>query len=221
MTSRMLVVSLTAAAGFAVLFANDNLLSTQQSNLMAQANARVGRPLTPGSVAGVARRTDRRAYRRGAVAAGAAVGAGAYYGAAAYSGAAPYYGTAGMERRALRRAYYANGGYYSGNGAGTYYGAAPYYGTAGMERRAIRRAYFANGGYYSGNDAYASTDNDAYNAYASADTGTVDDDTYMLRGAYISGADAIRYCAQTFRSYDPASQTFLTYNGQRVSCPQQ
>jgi hypothetical protein len=29
------------------------------------AEARVGRPLTPGSVAGVARRTRRRAYRRG------------------------------------------------------------------------------------------------------------------------------------------------------------
>jgi len=47
-----------------------------------RADARVGRPLTPGSVAGVHRRVERRAYRRGvygagAVAAGAA--AGAYY----------------------------------------------------------------------------------------------------------------------------------------------
>jgi hypothetical protein len=45
------------------------------------AQARVGRPLTPMSVAGVARRTGRRAYY-GAAAAGAAaagVAAGAYY----------------------------------------------------------------------------------------------------------------------------------------------
>jgi hypothetical protein len=40
-----------------------------------QANARVGRPLTPGSVAGVNRRVHRRAY---GAAAGAAA-AGAYY----------------------------------------------------------------------------------------------------------------------------------------------
>jgi BA14K-like protein len=229
MTSRTLVVSLTAAAGFAVLFANDNLLSTQQTNLIAQADARVGRPLTPGSVAGVARRTDRRAYRRGAVAAGAAVGAGAYYGASAYYGAGPY-GTAGMERRAIRRAYYASGGgYYPAYGAGSYYGTGSYYGaglygTAGMERRAIRRAYYANGGYYSSDgayasDAYASADNGAYDAYASANYGT-GDDTYVLHGAYISGADAVRYCARTFRSYDIGSRTFLAYSGERVSCPQ-
>ena len=56
------------------------------------AEARIGRPLTPGSVAGVNRRDHRRAYRRGygyyGAAAGAAVGAaaaGAYY----YGG---YYG---------------------------------------------------------------------------------------------------------------------------------
>ena len=48
-------------------------------------DARVGRPLTPGSVAGVNRRVHRRAYRRGyygAAVGAAAVGAaatGAYY----------------------------------------------------------------------------------------------------------------------------------------------
>ena len=50
-----------------------------------KADARVGRPLTPGSVAGVNRRVHRRAYRRGyygAAVGAAAVGAaatGAYY----------------------------------------------------------------------------------------------------------------------------------------------
>lgn len=51
------------------------------------ANARVGRPLTPGSVAGVHRRTTRRAYY-GAAAAGAAA-TGAYY----YNHAACGYGS--------------------------------------------------------------------------------------------------------------------------------
>jgi hypothetical protein len=45
------------------------------------ADARVGRPLTPGSVAGVHRRAERRTYRRGAGAAAA--------GAAAVGPAAP------------------------------------------------------------------------------------------------------------------------------------
>ena len=43
-----------------------------------KADARIGRPLTPGSVAGVRRRVHRRAYYGAAVGA-AAVGAGAYY----------------------------------------------------------------------------------------------------------------------------------------------
>lgn len=50
-----------------------------------RADARVGRPLTPASVAGVNRRVQRRTYRRGAYyGAGVAVGAaaGAYYGRA-------------------------------------------------------------------------------------------------------------------------------------------
>jgi hypothetical protein len=43
-----------------------------------RADARIGRPLTPGSIAGVNRRVQRRAYR------------GAYYGAAAAGAAAAY-----------------------------------------------------------------------------------------------------------------------------------
>jgi hypothetical protein len=58
-----------------------------------QAEARVGRPLTATSVAGVSRRVQRRAYRRAAT--GAAVGAAAVGGAAAgayVGGPAPAYG---------------------------------------------------------------------------------------------------------------------------------
>jgi hypothetical protein len=102
MTDRALKLSrfaLAAAAGVACLFISDNLSLIRQFSLSAQADARVGHPLTPGSVAGVARRTTRRAVRRGAVVAGAAaVGAGAYYGAPGGYYAAPgayYYGTPG------------------------------------------------------------------------------------------------------------------------------
>jgi hypothetical protein len=38
-------------------------------------------------------------------------------------------------------------------------------------------------------------------------------------GAYGS-SDAIAECARRFRSYDPASQTYLSYSGQRIQCPQ-
>ena len=70
--------------------------------------------------------------------------------------------------------------------------------------------------------AYASGD-DGSNAYASAAYTTTGDGTsatYILNGAYISESDAIAYCAQRFRSYDVESQTFLSYSGERKSCPE-
>lgn len=39
-------------------------------------------------------------------------------------------------------------------------------------------------------------------------------------GATYGTSDAIAECARRFRSYDPASQTYLAYNGQRIQCPQ-
>ena len=56
--------TLGAVLATACLFVSDNAPVMQGADLVTQANARVGRPLTPGSVAGVARRTTRRAYRR-------------------------------------------------------------------------------------------------------------------------------------------------------------
>jgi hypothetical protein len=50
------------------------------------AQARVGRPLTPVSVAGVARRTSRRAYYGAAAAGAAAAGTAYYYGSQPSSG---------------------------------------------------------------------------------------------------------------------------------------
>ncbi|RAI40819.1 BA14K family protein [Rhodoplanes roseus] len=37
--------------------------------------------------------------------------------------------------------------------------------------------------------------------------------------AYGGGGDAVAYCQQRFRSYDPASGTYMGYDGQRHSCP--
>jgi hypothetical protein len=73
--SRKFVVAIAATAALAAgLFWNGQ--TAVDNGLVTSAEARVGRPLTPMSYAGVARRTTRRAV---AVGAGAAA-AGAYYG---------------------------------------------------------------------------------------------------------------------------------------------
>ena len=73
--SRKLIVAAAALLALAGgLFWNGQ--ATIDNALVSSAEARVGRPLTPMSYAGVARRTTRRAV---AVGAGAAA-AGAYYG---------------------------------------------------------------------------------------------------------------------------------------------
>jgi hypothetical protein len=61
------------------------------NGLVSGAEARIGRPLTPMSYAGVARRTTRRAVVGGAVV-GGAVAAGAYYAAPSCVQAADAYG---------------------------------------------------------------------------------------------------------------------------------
>ena len=84
-----------------------------------KAEARIGRPLTPVSAAGVARRHTRRAvYGAGVVGAGAAaVGTAAAIGTAAAVGAtSPFYTGAG---------YYGGSPYYGGS---SNYGGGPYYG---------------------------------------------------------------------------------------------
>src|SRR6478672_10182309 len=100
------------------------------------AQARVGRPLTPVSVAGVARRQDRRAaygYGAGAVGAGVAAGAAVVGTAAAVAASQPWGGP-----------YY--GRPYVGSGAlaaNAYYGGpvetSPFY---------LQRAYYGNAPWY-------------------------------------------------------------------------
>jgi len=94
-------------AGAALLTATPVSLQWSQKNVVLSldtADARIGRPLTATSVAGVSRRVHRRAYRR-AVYGTAVVGLGGYgyyrYSSPTYSGysapsyygySAPYYG---------------------------------------------------------------------------------------------------------------------------------
>jgi len=95
----------TSLVALAFLFGvSDIVVTGQQSGLgffrvVTEAQARVGRPLTPVSVAGTARRTTRRVIRRGAAV--AVIPAGCPYGA--------YYGY---------NLYYCGGTYYQRSGSG-------------------------------------------------------------------------------------------------------
>lgn len=59
---RAFSIALGAIAGVACLLANDNIAPSRPGSLITEAHAIIGRPLTPMSYAGVARRTTRRAY---------------------------------------------------------------------------------------------------------------------------------------------------------------
>jgi hypothetical protein len=137
--SRYAVASL---AGIMCLFISDNWSSQRQSSLVAQADARIGRPLTPLSGAGVARRTTRRAVRGAAYGVGAAgIGTAAYYGTRGYGGG---YG----------RGYGGDGYYGAQYGAGDY--SAPYanaYYGGPYSRRYYRTGYYGNGGNAYGSSA--------------------------------------------------------------------
>jgi len=74
---RKVIMLAAAVAAFAAGLSWNGTSSLVETGFFSEAQARIGRPLTPMSYAGVARRTTRRA-----VAVGAAAGvAGAYYAA--------------------------------------------------------------------------------------------------------------------------------------------
>ena len=108
MSSKLSRLALMAAAGLACLFFNDNWSSTDQGTLITAANARIGRPLTPLSVAGVNRRVERRAYRRG------------YYGGG-YYGTGAALATAG----AVAAGAAATGAYVASSASGPYAATVP------------------------------------------------------------------------------------------------
>jgi hypothetical protein len=64
----MMTLALAAFTGLASLFMNENPSMLVRGALVSEANAVIGRPLTPMSYAGVARRTTRRAVAAGAAA---------------------------------------------------------------------------------------------------------------------------------------------------------
>jgi hypothetical protein len=60
----------------------------------------------------------------------------------------------------------------------------------------------------------------SYGSYANGTYGSLGVSrpvTYAI--GYAAAPEAIADCARRFRSYDPASLTYLGYNGQRVPCP--
>ena len=59
-SKKLKIVLLTGIVGFLGLQAADRLSPPGSSNFVSTAEARIGRPLTPFSFAGVARRTVRR-----------------------------------------------------------------------------------------------------------------------------------------------------------------
>ena len=141
-------MSLTTVAIAASTFACAALLSfgwSEQRGLslsVEKAEARVGRPLTPVSVAGVARRQNRRAaYGAGVVGAGAAaVGT-----AAAVAATSPNWGWGGDPYR-TGTGYYAGGPYYGGPVRGAraaYYGGYPSAAWGGVST-SDRDLYFRN-----------------------------------------------------------------------------
>jgi hypothetical protein len=75
-------IVIATVVGGGTLFVSEKFwTTTNPENLITQAEARIGRPLTPFSIAGVARRTTRRAVVAGAIAGGAiAYGYGSGYG---------------------------------------------------------------------------------------------------------------------------------------------
>jgi hypothetical protein len=72
MSKTLFRLSMATILGGAALFWGGHLPLDGQSSLVSSAEARIGRPLTPMSYAGVARRTTRRAVAVGAVAVGTA-----------------------------------------------------------------------------------------------------------------------------------------------------
>jgi hypothetical protein len=80
----LLRITFAAALGIGCLFVSEKISLTQPNFLVTKAHAIIGRPLTPLSYAGVARRTTRRAYY-GAPVYGAPLYGAPVYGAPVYA----------------------------------------------------------------------------------------------------------------------------------------
>lgn len=97
-------VALATAVGICA-FATGDVSSFTSGVFVTTASARIGRPLTPFSYAGVARRTTGRAIGYGAAAAYGAAAVGAGYAAGAYAPAAGCVQVADPWGRIITRCY--------------------------------------------------------------------------------------------------------------------
>jgi hypothetical protein len=85
-------LSMAMIVGAAAMIWSGQLPLDRSAAFVSSAEARIGRPLTPMSYAGVARRTTRRAVVGGAAVAAGAAAAGAYYATPACTQVADAYG---------------------------------------------------------------------------------------------------------------------------------
>ena len=92
----------------------------------------------------------------------------------------------------------AGAGFAAGVAAGAAYG-SPYYGDD----------------YAYGNGNY----DDSYAYYNGPDVAYDSGPTVTYGDGPAAGGDAVAYCQQTYRSYDPASGTYLGFDGLRHPCP--
>jgi hypothetical protein len=124
-------------------------------------------------------------------------------------------GSPGMERGSEANRFVAGGGTI-GQGPGNY-GRGRYGYGGGYRHRgggfwpgvAVGVGVGSTYGYY-GNSYYGSPYyDDSYGYY---------DDTTVAAGPSADG-DSVAYCSQRYKSYDPASGTYLGYDGQRHPCP--
>jgi hypothetical protein len=95
------------------------------------------------------------------------------------------------------------GGYYRHGGGGG--GFIP-----GAVAGAVIGGAIASQGYYGGSDYYAP---------GYYDNGYYDDGGVVAVAPAPGGDDAVAYCMQTYRSYDPQSGTYLGNDGYRHPCP--
>ncbi|NGO53849.1 hypothetical protein [Allomesorhizobium camelthorni] len=96
-STKAIIASLALLFGGSDLHIADWRVGMGFFNLVSDAEARVGRPATPGSVAGVARRTTRCVIRRGAYIGAIPTGCpyGSYYGYNLYYCGGVYYQKSG------------------------------------------------------------------------------------------------------------------------------
>jgi BA14K-like protein len=106
--------------------------------------------------------------------------------------------------------HYAGGGGYHRGGGGGFIPGAIAGAVVGGAVAASQGGYYGSSGYYGDGPYYAGT------PYYG---GPYDDSGAVVEAAPQGGDDDVAYCMQRYRSYDPASGTFMGNDGMRHPCP--